>query len=41
MTNGYTVTNTYTPKKIEISGTKNWVDENDKNGTRPNQITVH
>ncbi|MGN0802098.1 MAG: Cna B-type domain-containing protein, partial [Candidatus Faecivicinus sp.] len=35
-----TVTNKYTPSTIEISGTKTWVDADDQDGKRPEEITV-
>lgn len=37
----YTITNTYTPEKTEISGKKIWVDNNDQDGKRPESITVN
>ena len=38
---GYVITNTHTPAKTEISGTKTWNDSNDQDGKRPNSITVN
>ena len=38
--NGYDVTNSYTPDETSISVTKNWQDNNDQDGIRPNEITV-
>ncbi len=38
---GYTITNTYTPELISISGTKHWDDESDQDGVRPPSITVN
>ena len=38
--NGYTITNTYTPQTMTVSGMKSWVDANDQDGIRPDQITV-
>ena len=37
---GYTITNSYTPEKISIPVTKNWQDNDDQDGIRPNEITV-
>ena len=37
---GYTITNSYRPEKIEIPVTKNWLDREDQDGIRPNEITV-
>ncbi|MBF0786751.1 Cna B-type domain-containing protein [Streptococcus sp. 19428wC2_LYSM12] len=37
----YTVTNSYTPKKISLKGSKIWNDGNDQDGIRPSSITVH
>ncbi|WP_142758325.1 Cna B-type domain-containing protein [Streptococcus acidominimus] len=39
--NKYTITNSYTPKKISIKGSKIWNDANNKDGIRPSSITVH
>lgn len=39
-TEGYTVTNKYTPETIVISGTKTWDDANNQDGKRPEKITV-
>ena len=38
--NGYDITNTYVPKTKNITGTKTWIDDNDRDGLRPDQITV-
>ncbi|MBR2668932.1 MAG: Cna B-type domain-containing protein [Solobacterium sp.] len=38
---GFTVTNTHTPKLIEIKVTKKWDDSNNKDKIRPTKITVH
>ncbi|MBQ9333397.1 MAG: Cna B-type domain-containing protein [Lachnospiraceae bacterium] len=35
-----TITNTHTPKTIDISGGKTWVDADDQDGLRPDSITV-
>ncbi|WP_187393444.1 Cna B-type domain-containing protein [Bacillus sp. E214] len=39
--NGYNITNTHTPEKIDISGTKTWDDNKDQDGKRPESITVN
>ena len=33
--NGETITNTHTPEVIDITVTKNWVDDNNRDGIRP------
>ena len=38
--NGYNVTNTHTPEKISITGSKTWNDEENQDGKRPSSITV-
>ncbi len=38
---GYNVTNTYEPEKIDIEGKKVWDDQNNKKGIRPSSITVN
>ena len=38
--NGLNITNTHNPIKIDITGQKVWVDENNIEGLRPNEITV-
>ena len=38
--NGYDVTNTHTPEKISITGSKTWNDNNNQDGKRPESITV-
>ena len=38
--NCFNVTNTHVPETVTVSGTKTWEDENDKNGVRPQSITV-
>ena len=38
--NGYDVTNTYTPEKTTITGSKTWNDNGDQDGKRPSSITV-
>ncbi len=37
---GYDITNSHEPEKIDISGRKTWDDANDQDGKRPTQITV-
>ncbi|MBF0777103.1 MULTISPECIES: Cna B-type domain-containing protein, partial [unclassified Streptococcus] len=37
----YTITNSYTPKKISLKGSKVWNDGNNQDGIRPSSITVH
>ena len=37
---GYNITNTHTPEKISISGSKTWNDEENQDGKRPESITV-
>ncbi|EGO9051909.1 Cna B-type domain-containing protein [Enterococcus faecalis] len=36
----YTITNTHTPEKINLSGQKVWNDNNNQDGIRPENITV-
>ena len=38
--NGYDVTNTHTPEKTTITGSKTWNDNGDQDGKRPSSITV-
>ena len=35
-----TITNTYTPEKVQVSGSKNWNDDGNAAGTRPGSITI-
>ncbi len=37
---GYNVTNTHTPEKTSVSGSKTWNDNNDQDGKRPESITI-
>ncbi|MBQ6517571.1 MAG: Cna B-type domain-containing protein, partial [Anaerolineaceae bacterium] len=37
---GYNVTNTHEIEKIDISGSKTWVDNNNQDGKRPDSITI-
>ncbi len=39
-TEGFVITNTHEPETLTISGTKIWVDEEDRDGKRPESITV-
>ena len=39
-TNNATITNTYTPEKVQVSGSKNWNDDGNAAGTRPGSITI-
>ena len=39
--NGYNITNTHTPETIDISGSKIWSDDNNRDGVRPTSITVN
>ena len=38
--NGFNVTNTHTPEQTSVTVTKQWIDNNDQDGIRPNDITV-
>ena len=40
MTDGFTVTNTHVTKKVDVTVTKQWADDNNRDGLRPNSITV-
>lgn len=37
----YNVTNTHTPKKTSVSGSKTWDDNDNQDGKRPESITIH
>ena len=39
--NGYDVTNSHTPGKTSVQVTKNWEDNNDQDGIRPDSINVN
>ena len=39
--NGFVITNTHTPETITVSGTKTWVDNENQDGKRPEEITVN
>ncbi len=38
--NNFTFTNTHEPEKIDITGTKTWDDDDDRDGIRPESITI-
>ena len=38
---GYNITNTHTPEKISISGSKTWDDNDNQDGKRPSSIIVN
>jgi len=40
MTEGFEITNSYTPAVTDISVTKEWVDNNDQDGKRTDSVTV-
>ncbi|MBE6937794.1 MAG: Cna B-type domain-containing protein, partial [Ruminococcaceae bacterium] len=40
VTEGFTVTNTHEPETVNVSGTKFWNDDNNRDGIRPERITV-
>ncbi|HJA24766.1 MAG TPA: Cna B-type domain-containing protein, partial [Candidatus Fournierella merdigallinarum] len=37
---GFTITNSYTPETITISGSKTWDDKDNQDGKRPDSITI-
>ncbi len=39
--NGYNVTNTHTPEKTSVSGSKTWNDADNQDGKRPESITIN
>ncbi len=39
--NGYNITNTHEISKVEVKGTKTWVDNDNQDGVRPESITVN
>ena len=39
--NGYNIKNSYTPEKVQVSGTKTWIDADNQDGKRPQNITVN
>ena len=38
--NGFNITNTYTPAKTSVQVTKKWDDADDKDGKRPDSVTI-
>ncbi|OLF47818.1 hypothetical protein BU202_04955 [Streptococcus cuniculi] len=40
-TDGFTVTNSYSPEMIDVTVQKKWEDSDNQDGKRPNEITVH
>ncbi|MEG0361482.1 MAG: Cna B-type domain-containing protein, partial [Longicatena sp.] len=40
-TTGFIITNTHTPEKISVTGSKTWDDSNNQDGKRPTSITIH
>ena len=40
VTKGYTVTNSHTPATIKVEGSKTWDDADDRDGKRPESITI-
>ena len=40
MDDGFTITNTHTPEKITIEGSKTWTDADNQDGIRPDNITI-
>ena len=39
--NVYEITNSHTPEKTSVSGTKTWDDNNNQDGKRPTEITIN
>lgn len=39
-TKGFTITNSYTPEKVSVAGSKTWNDSGNNDGMRPKSITV-
>ncbi len=39
--NGYNVTNTHTPEKVEVTGSKTWNDAENQDGKRPKSIMIN
>ncbi len=37
---GYVITNTHTPETVDISGVKDWDDNNDQDGIRPDSVEI-
>ncbi len=40
-TSGYVITNSHTPETIEVEGKKTWDDKENKDGLRPEKITIN
>ena len=38
---GYNLTNTHTPEKVNVEGTKTWNDKDNQDGKRPTEITIN
>ena len=38
---GYNIINTYVPETVNISGKKTWNDDDNKEGLRPEEITIY
>ena len=38
---GYTITNTHIPETTAVEGTKTWIDDEDRDGLRPESITIN
>lgn len=38
---GFDITNSYTPEKMDVKVTKTWQDENNQDGKRPTEITIN
>ena len=41
MTDGYIITNSYTPETTEVTGSKTWKDADNQDGKRPASITIN
>ena len=41
MDDGFTITNSHTPEKITIEGSKTWTDADNQDGIRPDSITIN
>ena len=39
--NGFDITNTHETATTDVEGTKTWIDDNDRDGLRPDSITVY
>ncbi len=38
--NGYTIANTHTPETVDVFGYKGWADDDDRDGLRPEDVTI-